>query len=473
MRLIGGLGKGASFMPAMQVRSKGSRRRPAVGPALGVIGLLLALALPAQASARVPGSELWAARFRGGNLASEAYAVATSPDGARVYVAGVNAVVAYAAGSGDLLWDERYSGTVYAMGVAPNGRVVFVTGTATASSGDFGDYGTVAYDAFTGEVQWRATYDAGTRDYACCLKVSADGGRVYVTGESWGPTYFDYATVSYDALTGQEIWTSRYDGIASGYDDPHGMVLSPDGHLVFVTGESPGEPAYNDYATIAYDANTGQQMWLQRLDTGGGRGDTAYAIAASPDGTKVFVTGCTGDFDYCVNADFLTVAYDASNGDPAWTATSDGPGHGYDAAGEIGVSADSDVVYVAGTGDGGTSLDDEVVAYRTDDGSRIWGATFDGERASEDVVDGMVVLPDGSAVVVTGESSITWAATDYETVSFDAGTGAQLWAARYSGPQGKFDVAYAVASGPDSGAVYVTGTSVADNYEFATVAYQT
>ena len=57
---------------------------------------------------------------------------------------------------------------------------------------------------------------ASSRDLVRSLAVSRDGSTVFVTGESLGVgTGYDYATVAYDAARGDEIWTTRHDGAAS------------------------------------------------------------------------------------------------------------------------------------------------------------------------------------------------------------------------------------------------------------------
>lgn len=48
--------------------------------------------------------------------------------------------------------------------------------------------------------------------------------------------------------------------------------MSPDGSEVFVTGYSIGNRTSYDYATLAYDASTGDQLWLRRYN-GSANGD--------------------------------------------------------------------------------------------------------------------------------------------------------------------------------------------------------
>jgi DNA-binding beta-propeller fold protein YncE len=88
------------------------------------------------------------------------------------------------------------------------------------------------------------------------VAVSPDGSRVFVTGYSAGSvSYNDYATVAYDAPTGKEVWARRYNGPANGLDAANSIAVSPDGSRVFVTGSSSGSNGYGDYATIAYSAS--------------------------------------------------------------------------------------------------------------------------------------------------------------------------------------------------------------------------
>jgi PQQ-like domain len=117
---------------------------------------------------------------------------------------------------------------------------------------------------------------------------------VFVTGSSWGSaTKYDYATVAYDASTGAQLWASRYNGPGNGADYPLALAASPDGSTVFVTGESIGSGSAWDYATVAYDAGTGAQLWVRRYDGPVDGFDEAVGLAVSPDSSGVFVTGET------------------------------------------------------------------------------------------------------------------------------------------------------------------------------------
>lgn len=153
-------------------------------------------------------------------------------------------------------YDGPTHGNDYALAtiVSPGGSSVFVIGYSTTANGQF-DYGTVAYDSSTGAQLWGMRYDGPGHgsDYAYGLGVSPGGSTVFVTGLSLGATSgFDYATLSYDAVTGAARWLRRYNGPANAEDSASDLAVSPTGERVFVTGMSRGASSNLDYATVAY-----------------------------------------------------------------------------------------------------------------------------------------------------------------------------------------------------------------------------
>ena len=131
---------------------------------------------------------------------------------------------------------------------------------------------------------------------------------MFVTGTSKGATR-DYATLAYNAATGAQRWASRYNGPAGGADTASSLAVSPGGRAVFVTGTAspaPPEALTSDYATVGYNAGTGARLWASRYH-GPERQSDAFALAVSPDGTKVFVTGAT--VGETMLTDYATVAY--------------------------------------------------------------------------------------------------------------------------------------------------------------------
>src|SRR5947207_6955056 len=160
--------------------------------------------------------------------------------------------------------------------------MLFVTGYTTETNGKT-DYLTIAYHTADGSEAWAAQYSTPDASIGTSLALSADGKRLYATGfSSLGPAQppappapnYDYGTVAYNAATGEKLWEARYEGPAGFWDIPYGIgvaiVPQPDGtkrETVFVTGRSNGASADNsdaDYATVAYDSLTGEQLWISR-----------------------------------------------------------------------------------------------------------------------------------------------------------------------------------------------------------------
>ena len=328
------------------------------------------------------GKLLWVRRYNGpGNDNDVAAALGVSPDGFTVFVTGLSfgstgdfdyATVAYDASTGALLWVRRYNGPgnsddfANALGVSPDGSTVFVTGSAYGGSTST-DYATVAYDASTGAGLWVRRYNglasSASGDEATSIAVSPDGSKVFVTGSSTGSTFFsDYATVAYDASTGAGLWVMLYDGPANGDDNATALRISPDGSTVFVTGDSVGSTGFSDYATVAYDASTGSQLWVTRYEPPGIGSDVAHAIGVTPDGSTVFVTGRSDRSPSF--SDYATVAYDASSGAQLWVRRYNGPRNGVDDATALGVSPDGSKVFVTGRSEGSGSREDYAsIAY--------------------------------------------------------------------------------------------------------------
>jgi WD40 repeat protein len=397
--------------------------------------------------------------------------VAASPDGQFVYLTGrilgvgaaeLNAskaltsgydikTVAYEAATGRPVWTAFYNGPgksvdrAVHVSVSPDSQRIFVTGFSTiAVTGKYlrTDLLTLAFDAKTGAYEWEARYHGPRPNapWAVGQKsvVSADGQRVFVGGLTFPPGLavnmiaFNFTTLAYDAETGRQEWVNWYNGTGNVEDWGYDLALSPDGRHVLTTGRSYGGVApIWDYATVSYDSETGREEWVSRFDGG----------AKQP----------------------VALPYVVSLGD--WSSS-------------LGVSPDGQRVYVTGrmqTDD--SNYDYGTVAYDTWLGEPLWVARYDGPGHQEDGAYALGVSPDGSRVFVTG-----WSASadpdlnfDYATVAYDAMSGEQLWASRYAGSHGTFDdAALSLQVAPDGSRVYVAGWSYDDTvlgYSYAVVTY--
>jgi len=395
---------------------------------------------------------------------------------------------------GAQLWAKRYNGFANdldhptAVKVSPDGSKVFVTGESRQSRDSNSDYATIAYNAFTGAQLWLKRYNGpGNRnDQAAALGVSSDGSKVFVTGRSRGSSSFDYATIAYNASTGARLWLKRYDASANRYDAATALAVRADGTKVFVTGRSQGSTVA-DYATVAYNASTGAQLWVKRYDGPGDdpvhhAGDVAKAVGVSPDGSKVFVTGgseSTADTGYATSLVYTTIAYSASNGDKLWLKRYDSSAVADDAT-ALGVSPDGSKVFVTGENVSFNSRftqqynDSTTVAYNASTGAQRWAKRYHGYTIADrgqglefqSHPPALAVSSGGSKVFLAGTTG-AFEEWNYATVAYNASTGTQVWARQYG--DGVADAASAVAVGPNGSKIFVTGNGSGD---YATVAYQ-
>ena len=447
---------------------------------LALSGLMLGLALPARTSGSV--TEEWVQRHNGTANDHDFARVVKVDAGGNVYVAGtvVNAGSSYDYhtikynNSGVLQWQASYSGIasqwdqVAGMAVDAAGNV-YVTGESPGDGSTDMDYATVKYNS-DGVQQWVARYNspANGPDYARAIGVDPSG-NVFVTGFSRGPgvgTGNDYLTVKYNSA-GVEQWTRRYNGDASGHDEPTQLALDADGN-VLVTGYSIGNNY--DYVTIKY-ANDGTQQWVQRYNGPGNTEDRATAVGVDAGG-NVFVTG----FSWNDTTDYATIKYSAA-GEQQWVRRYNGPGNAADEANALVVDGSGNV-YVAG-GSQFTSLtthyDYATVKY-SNGGTEQWVARYNGPGNNHDRATALALDAAGNPYV-TGYSPSTSnlasdAGRDYATIAYNS-AGAEQWVARYDGPGGRLDEAASIAV-DGSGNVFVTGTSsMADSNSIAVRDYAT
>jgi len=414
--------------------------------------------------------------------------VAVSPDGTTAFVTGYTTTasgtedditVAYNSVTGAQRWVKSYGGPggtdrAVSVAVSPNGSAVFVTGYSFGAISGV-DYATVGYNAATGAQRWVKRYDDGVGDdsqsEAAGVTVSPNGSTVFVTGYSLSTTAgYDYATIAYNAATGAQRWVARYDGVGGG-NYAHAVAVSPNGKTVFVTGASIGTNNGYDYATVAYNAATGARLWAKRYNgaSNGDRGANSVAVS----GSTVFVSGSsyggnTTDYDYA------TVAYNAATGAQRWVKRYDGPGSGGDQAYSVAVSPSGKTVFVTGytdTSSTSAGYDYTTIAYKAATGAQLWLARYNGPGNFTDEAYSVAVSPSGGTVYVTGESAGTFDGWDYATVAYNAATGARLWVQRYDGA-GLGAKSLSVAVSPTAGTVFVTGYSVDGGSDYATIAYK-
>src|SRR6478752_4176059 len=152
----------------------------------------------------------------------------------------------------------------------------------------------------------------------------------------------------------------------------------------------------------------------------------------------------------------------------AWVARYNGTGNGNDEAQAVAVD-NSGNVYVAGTMVASGTLNDIATIKYNPAGEQQWVTEYHG-GANHDAPSAIAVDHAGNAYV-TGTKEIC-PEYDYLTLKYNS-IGQEQWVARYNGPGGHFDEAYAIAV-DGSGNAFVTGQSDGLNgIGYATVKYNT
>ena len=156
-----------------------------------------------------------------------------------------------AVASASLRWRATYDGpasqadAATAIGIAPSGRRVFVTGSSDASTGR-ARLATVAYDATTGAMRWVARELTAGDGFV--NDIVAGSGRVFIAGGGRR----SMLTVAYDGTSGARSWSSAYP--VRGYVGATAVAVGPSLGGVVVTGGVP-------MTTIAYAPATGRRLW--------------------------------------------------------------------------------------------------------------------------------------------------------------------------------------------------------------------
>jgi len=350
----------------------------------------------------------------------------------------VGAAVACAPGS--VLWTSVRAGLGHAVAADPSGGMVFAVGSP----------GLTAYSAGTGAKLWENVGSGRS------VAVSRNGNVVFVVKPVGGIHGADFFTAAFDAATGKRLWARRYNGRASGDDRPVALAVSAGGQAVFVTGTSPGKTSGRDYATVAYAAATGRQLWVSRYSGHGRSSDIPAAIAVSPRGDAVFVTGTSQG--RTSGGDFATVAYAAATGAPLWAKRYNGPANRLDAASSVAPSRDGHRVIVAGTSDGrrGSGTDFATIAYKAATGAPLWARRYHGPAERNDNAVAVLASPFGGGTVITVGDSAGNGHNDYVSVAYVTATGLTRWVSRvHRDFQPEFLKAAALS--PDGRSFYLTG----------------
>jgi DNA-binding beta-propeller fold protein YncE len=278
---------------------------------------------------------------------------------------------------------------------------------------------------------WVVRYDGpehrndGARD----LAISPDGRTVYVAGTiGSGGWRSRWVTMAIATGSGAVRWVAPFAASEEDGDAPEAIAVSPDGRSVYVTGSTllppyvPGS-SYMVLTTVAYDAATGNRRWVTIHDRGPFIGSRGNDVAVSADGERVYVVGgCHGERDQ----GFL-LAYRSETGRARWQTVGATGGPIF----ALALGPDGRSLFTAGV-TGGVRTDAVTAAVRTSDGSIRWSRRYDGGVGLADVARDVAVAPDGRTVVVTGGATVVGGTTemrrtDMVTIAYRSSDGRRRW----------------------------------------------
>lgn len=415
----------------------------------------------------------------GGDQPDRAFETVMSSDGRHTFVTGASwdnatgaddiTTLAVDTASGEVLWVATYGGgrddRPTALALSPDGSTVFVAGTQNTlfvADSAYGDYATIAYDATTGHQLWAASYgaaqdgaDAAQWSSAAAIAVHPDGSELYVTGTSGSTTLVaDAVTLALDARTGEELWRSRFSGPTEApptyfsvvdLDGGSDVSVTPDGRRVVVAGFTYTESNRASYLVLAYDTadqSGGALLWSAVDDWDTATRNVASFVTASPDGESLFVVGehdaattpRAGVVCCSQSSAFGVIAYDADTGERLWRSTHRGRHGGITAPHAVATDPRGERLFVAGRANGPELLlaQAQTVAFDAATGGVAWDASYALTGAYFTTWADVVVSDDGTRVGVTGHG-LGPNTVQMGTAVYDAATGSSTWSATYFG----------------------------------------
>jgi 6-phosphogluconolactonase (cycloisomerase 2 family) len=328
-----------------------------------------------------------------------------------------------------------------AIAISPDGAQVYVAGSGANAVAIF------ARDANTGGLRPAGVVRDGARgdgsrrvdglDQPGDVAISPDGANVYVAGYDADALAVFHRNAETGALRFVAVMRDRVGGVR-GLGGAVSVVVSPDGQSVYVAGRE-------DDSLVAFrrDAKTGK---LRFVESERERDFGPTAIAISPDGRHLYVSG----FDASAIAVYSRDPATSRLRRTAVVRDADDPAHALTNAASVAVSPDGDTVVVAAYGEDAL----ELFARDPESGALTRLAT------AHAGVDAPVRLRRPLGVAFAPDGGEVYAATSDpgSLVAFDVG-GGQLRpiAVHHDAGTDAVAEACAVAISPDGAHVYVAG----------------
>jgi len=219
---------------------------------------------------------------------------------------------------GATIWERTEPGAVDNMEVRGNWLLALPGGDLVMGHRTFGangyDVALFRYAAADGSTIWSTRYDGATHGGDDVRDIILDSqNNLLVAGVQDVNWNYNYMALKFDSADGALLWEAGYDGPVGWYDVANCISQAPGGPVV-VSGLSDGSGTGWDWATVAFDADEGSQLWVQRFDGPASQSDEAKDIATTADG-GIFVTGY--GYGENSNMDFITIGYEIPGSSPA------------------------------------------------------------------------------------------------------------------------------------------------------------
>ena len=214
--------------------------------------------------------------------------------------------IKYDGASGEILWQRRVSGAVNNenragwLGRTAVGDVIMANRRWVP--GESFNIVVHRYAGVDGAVLWTSDYNgpASGADDLRTMRLDGEGNPV-VVGVSEG----NFLALRFDAADGSLLWDAMYDGPMGWYDLASCLAFDANGN-VLVGGYTDGGASFWDATTVAFDLTTGAELWSVSYDGADGLTDEVKSIAVS-DGGLIYACGNT--YSYATDMDMLAVQY--------------------------------------------------------------------------------------------------------------------------------------------------------------------
>jgi len=261
--------------------------------------------------------------------------------------------------------------------------------------------------------------------------------------------YGDYFVAKYNSV-GDTIWTAVYN--YGQWDYLQDIAVDESGN-VYATGRSQLSGAGYDIVTVSFDPS-GTLRWSQRQLGFGASNDAAGDMTIDSEGNLIVVGGV--GTENTGTTDIATLKY-SSDGILIWSRFHD-ENSGNDGANKV-VLDENDNIYIIGSADNNYCT----LKYSAD-GTLLWVNTYDGPQNSLDWGNA-IALDSENNVYVTGAAYVANSHPDIATIKYDS-SGSEEWVQLYgcSGMDNGSDSGYQIAADID-GNIIVAGES--DSWEYA------